>query len=164
LNSAAAGAYNPVVRGEGRDQPERWWTMTKVLPYLLVLSALAAGAACGAHAAAQAPSGDGKDKEELAPPPKTPGKAPAKAPPAKADPSCELLTPEGPRGGRLEVEGRGFGKAPLVRIASRVTRMIERTETKIAVQIPRDSDGGPVTVKVGELEIACGTLTIIGKN
>jgi hypothetical protein len=42
--------------------------------------------------------------------------------------------------------------------------MIERTETRIAVQIPRDSDGGPVTVKVGELEIACGTLTIIGKN
>jgi hypothetical protein len=137
--------------------------MAKVLTCMLLLSALAAGSAWSAHAGAQAPSGDGKDKEDLAPPPKKPD-APAAKPPAKAPPSCELMTTEAPRGGRLEVEGQGFGKAPLVRIASRVTRMIERTETRIAVQIPRDSDGGPVTVKIGELEIACGTLTIIGKN
>jgi len=92
-------------------------------------------------------------------------KAPdAEKKPAPPSATCTLLTQEGPRGGRLEVEGQGFGKAPLVRIAGRVTRMIERTETRIAVQIPRDSDGGPVSVKVGELELPCGTLTIIGKN
>lgn len=78
--------------------------------------------------------------------------------------TCKLLTTEAPRGGRLEVEGTGFGKAPLVRIAGRVTRMIERTETKIAVQIHIDSDGGAVTVKSGGLEVQCGSLTIIGKN
>jgi hypothetical protein len=128
---------------------------------VLLLSMLGAGHACGAHAGAQGLGGDGK--EDVAPTPKKPAEPGAK-PPAKPAPNCALLTPEGPRGGRLEVEGQGFGKAPLVRIASRVTRMIERTETKIAVQIPRDSDGGPVTVKVGELEITCGTLTIIGKN
>lgn len=83
------------------------------------------------------------------------------APPAL---TCKLITTEGPRGGRLEVEGDGFGKAPLVRIAGRVTRLIERTGNRISVQIPRDSDGGPVSVKAGKLEAECGTLTIIGKN
>ena len=92
-------------------------------------------------------------------------KAPAPKPVPKAPAlTCTLLTTEAPRGGRLEVEGSGFGKAPLVRIAGRVTRMIERTETKIAVQIHIDSDGGAVTVKSGGLEAQCGTLTIIGKN
>ncbi len=94
------------------------------------------------------------------------------APPEKAPPTvpmkptlvCTLVTKEAPRGGRLEVEGHGFGMAPLVRIAGRVTRTIERTETKIAVQIHRDSNGGKVTVKTGALEAECGTLTIIGKN
>lgn len=97
--------------------------------------------------------------------------APSEKPPAgetqkPAAPAltCRLLTEEGPRGGRLEVEGENFGKAPLVRIAGRVTRMIERTETKIAVQIPRDSNGGLVSVKSGKLEAECGTLTIIGKD
>jgi hypothetical protein len=93
---------------------------------------------------------------EKPPAPKPVPKAPAM--------SCTLLTTEAPRGGRLEVEGTGFGKAPLVRIAGRVTRMIERNETKIAVQIHIDSNGGAVTVKSGSLEAQCGTLTIIGKN
>jgi hypothetical protein len=93
---------------------------------------------------------------EKPPAPKPLPKAPAM--------TCTLLTTEAPRGGRLEVEGTGFGKAPLVRIAGRVTRMIERTETKIAVQIHIDSNGGAVSVKSGGLEAQCGTLTIIGKN
>jgi hypothetical protein len=94
-----------------------------------------------------------------------PEKAPAgEQKPAAPVLTCRLLTEEGPRGGRLEVEGENFGKSPLVRIAGRVTRMIERTETKIAVQIPRDSNGGPVSVKSGKLEAECGTLTIIGKD
>lgn len=95
-------------------------------------------------------------------------KAPPKtAPKAPAGPklTCTLLTVEAPRGGRLEVEGTGLGKAPLVRIAGRVTRIIERIgETKIAVQIPADSDGGAVTVHSGKLQAECGTLTIVGKN
>jgi hypothetical protein len=91
-------------------------------------------------------------------------KAPAAPNAATAALSCTLVTTEAPRGGRLEVEGAGFGQAPLVRIAGRVTRMIERTETKIAVQIPPDSDGGAVTVHAGKLQAQCGTLTIIGKN
>ena len=100
--------------------------------------------------------------EIAAPPAKKAPAAPKK--PAAPSATCTLLTPEGPRGGRLEVEGQGFGKAPLVQIAGKVTRMIERTETRIAVQIPADSDGGAVSVKIGPLEVACGTLTIIGKN
>ena len=108
-------------------------------------------------------AGDGKDAP--LPVEKPPAAAPAK-PKAPAGPAvtCKLLTTEAPRGGRLEVEGAGFGKAPLVRIAGRVTRMIERTETKIAVQIHADSDGGAVTVHAGKLQAECGTLTIIGKN
>lgn len=91
-------------------------------------------------------------------------KPPAEAAKPKPGPSCTLRTTEAPRGGRLEVEGKGFGKSPLVRIADRVTRIIERTETTIAVQIHADSDGGEVSVQVGGQRVACGTLTIVGKN
>ena len=132
--------------------------MARLLTALLLLSGWSAGHAPGARAEDL----DGSRKVVTAPPEKKP-EAPPPAKPA-ANATCTLLTPEGPRGGRLEVEGQGFGKAPLVRIAGRITRTIERTETRIAVQIPRDSDGGAVTVKVAELEISCGTLTIIGKN
>ena len=120
---------------------------------LLVLS-LASGAA------AQGVWSGGKGIAE--PPPKKPA-APAKKP-GPPEPTCALVVSEGPRGGRLEVDGENFGKAPLVKIAGKVTRMIERTPKGIAVQIPIDSNGGAVTVKVGEIEAACGTLTIIGKN
>lgn len=96
-------------------------------------------------------------------PPQKPAPEADKKPAAPAL-TCRLLTEEGPRGGRLEVEGENFGKAPLVRIAGRVTRMIERTANKIAVQIPADSNGGPVSVKSGKLEAECGSLTIIGKD
>jgi hypothetical protein len=92
-----------------------------------------------------------------------PTKHKASAPSAPAL-RCTLLTTEAPRGGRLEVEGQAFGQAPLVRIAGKVTRMIERTETRIAVQIPADSDGGMVTVTSNKHQANCGTLTIIGKD
>jgi hypothetical protein len=85
-------------------------------------------------------------------------------PKPKAGPTCSLRTTEAPRGGRLEVEGTLFGKSPLVRIADRVTRIIERTETSLAVQIHADSNGGEVTVQIGGLRVPCGTLTIVGKN
>jgi hypothetical protein len=97
-------------------------------------------------------------------PPEQPGPKPTPKVPAAPALICTLLTREAPRGGLLEVEGAGFGKAPLVRIAGRVTRMIERTETKISVQIHADSNGGAVTVHAGKLQAACGTLTITGKN
>lgn len=100
---------------------------------------------------------------EPAPPPKG-GKGDKPAEPAEPQPSCKLLTPEAPRGGMLEVQGEGFGKTPLVRIAGKVTRTIERRDDRISVQIPRDSNGGEVTVQVGKARIVCGTLTIIGKD
>jgi hypothetical protein len=76
--------------------------------------------------------------------------------------TCTLLTKEAPRGGRLEVEGQKLGKSPVVKIGGVVTRIIERPGDKIAVQIPRKSDGGEVIVVVDAKNIACGTLTIIG--
>jgi hypothetical protein len=88
-------------------------------------------------------------------------------PPGKPKPpsvTCKLLTTEAPRGGRIEVEGRGFGDVPLVRIAGTITRILERRGDKIASQVPRDSDGGTVSVKTGDVEAECGTLTIIGKD
>lgn len=93
-------------------------------------------------------------------PPETPEKKPAPKPAL----TCKLLTLEAPRGGRLEVEGEGFGKAPLVHIAGRVTRIIERAGNRIAVQIHADSNGGAVTVKANKQEATCGELVIIGKN
>ena len=86
------------------------------------------------------------------------------AAPAEPVPICKLLTLEAPRGGMLEVEGEGFGKTPVVRIGGTVTRTIERRDKRVSVQIPRDSNGGKVTVQVGKTELDCGTLTIIGKN
>ncbi len=99
------------------------------------------------------------------PAPKEPVKAPVAAPappPVEAKVTCTLLTPEAPRGGRLEVEGKGFGKAPVIKIGGAITRIIERPGDRIAVQIPRKSDGGPVVVRVDGDEYTCGTLTIIG--
>src|SRR4051812_41234163 len=50
----------------------------------------------------------------VAVPPKPPeqGTPPAAPPPTVAP--CKLVTPEAPRGGRLEVEGGEFGKTPVV--------------------------------------------------
>jgi IPT/TIG domain len=122
--------------------------MKRWIAILSVLSTAGAGALFVPSNAAAAP----------------PKKKPESAPSVPAGPSCKLLTTEAPRGGRLEVEGSGFGKAPLVRIGGKVTRTIERTDNRIAVQIPANSDGGPVIVVVGKLQAACGTLTIIGRD
>jgi hypothetical protein len=104
-----------------------------------------------------------------------PNESPPKPPPPGTGPSgprptpapalrCTLRTPEAPRGGRLEVEGDAFGKTPVLRIGGRIARILERSELRIAVQIPRDSDGGAVTVTARGAEAECGTLTIIGRN
>jgi hypothetical protein len=106
-----------------------------------------------------------KDKTSAAPapPPKAPegaGKGGEK--PAAEAASCTLLTKEAPRGGRLEVQGTKLGKSPVVKIGGSVTRIIERPGDKIAVQIPKKSDGGAVIVLVDGKDVECGTLTIIG--
>ena len=103
------------------------------------------------------------------PAPTQPAPAPAppktKAPAAKpTGPTCKLDNAEVPRGGRLDVSGDKLGDAPLVRIAGRPARILERREGRISVQVAADSDGGAVTVLVDGKSIDCGTLTIIGKN
>lgn len=85
-------------------------------------------------------------------------------PPKSPAITCTLRTTEAPRGGRIEVEGSGFGDVPLVRIAGAIARIIERRGNVIAVLVPRDSDGGAVSVQSGEARAKCGTLTIIGKD
>jgi hypothetical protein len=64
----------------------------------------------------------------------------------------------------LDVVGTGFGASPLVRVAGKPVRMIERREDRISVQVPADSNGGPVAVQAQGVVQACGTLIIIGKN
>jgi hypothetical protein len=128
--------------------------MPQLLSALLMLVALH-----DASRLATTPRGPSAPGAPIAKPP-----ADKPAPPPAPAMTCTLRTTEGPRGGRLEVEGSGFGQSPLIRIGGQVTRMIERTETRIAVQIPADSNGGPVTLRSGKREIACGTLTIIGKD
>jgi hypothetical protein len=57
-----------------------------------------------------------------------------------------------------------FGSVPVVRINGKPARMLERRETRVSVQIPADSDGGPISVLQDGHTLACGTLVIIGKN
>jgi hypothetical protein len=75
---------------------------------------------------------------------------------------CNLLVKEAPRGGQLEVQGQKFGASPVVRVGNQVTRILRREQDKISVQIPRNSNGGPVTVLVAGKKQECGSLTIIG--
>jgi len=108
-----------------------------------------------------------KDKTSAAPAPAPPPKTPEGAgkvgeKPAAEPATCTLLTKEAPRGGRLEVQGAKLGKSPVVKIGGSVTRIIERPGDKIAVQIPKKSDGGAVIVLVDGKDVECGTLTIIG--
>jgi hypothetical protein len=103
-----------------------------------------------------------KQQDGGAPPAPAPPVPPAPAPGPSA-PACRLLTPEAPRGGRLEVEGE-FGKTPVVRIGGRVARMLERSPQRIAVQIAADSNGGPVTVTADGRDMQCGMLIIIGRD
>jgi hypothetical protein len=91
--------------------------------------------------------------------------ATAAAAAAKASgPKCAIEEPEQPRGGRLDVSGSGFGQAPVVRIAGRPVRMLERREDLLSVQVPADSNGGPVSVQAQGVTEPCGALVIIGKN
>lgn len=78
--------------------------------------------------------------------------------------TCSLLANEAPRGGQLDLHGEGFGATPVVRIGGKVTRILRRNATDIRVQIPRDSNGGSVTVHAGSESTECGTLTIIGTD
>jgi hypothetical protein len=85
-------------------------------------------------------------------------------PAAAAPPICTLEDREQPRGGRLDVLGSEFGQAPVVRIAGRPARMIERRADRISVQVPADSDGGEITLLHDGKSDGCGKLIIIGKN
>jgi hypothetical protein len=78
--------------------------------------------------------------------------------------TCKLLTSEAPAGGRLDVEASHFGTTPVVRIAGKAMRMIERTATRIGVQISADSNGGEVTLQAGKQNVVCGTLVITGQD
>lgn len=84
--------------------------------------------------------------------------------PKAAELKCSLVEAEIPRGGRLDVAGENLGQAPLVRIAGKPARILERRDDRISVQVAADSNGGPVTVQSSGKTAECGTLVIIGKN
>src|SRR4051794_25199296 len=75
-------------------------------------------------------------------PSQPPKPAPKPTPAAPSGPSCKLENPESPRGGRLDVSGERFGQAPVVRIAGKPARILERRENRISVQVAADSNGG----------------------
>lgn len=93
---------------------------------------------------------------KITPPEQAPSDGPKRA--------CTLAEPEQPRGGRLEVLSDAFGSSPVVRIAGKPARMIERREDRVSVQVPADSNGGPITLLHDGRNSTCGNLTIIGKN
>jgi hypothetical protein len=93
---------------------------------------------------------------------------PAPKPPAPQakpmGPSCSMADADAPRGGRLDITGERLGQAPVVRIAGKPARILERREDRISVQVAADSNGGVVTVQADGKTATCGTLNIIGKN
>lgn len=109
-------------------------------------------------------SADGAPEKPTPADPKPGQPKPGQPSPEEPQPSCRLITEEAPRGGRVEVEAARVGRTPLLLIGGRVTRILLRKQDLISAQIPRDSDGGMVTVKVDGRQVPCGTLTIIGKN
>jgi hypothetical protein len=78
--------------------------------------------------------------------------------------SCTLAVQEAPRGGKIEISGKGFGTTPIVRIAGKVVRILRREESLLSVQVPDKSDGGAVTVTAQGVAAECGRLTVFGKN
>jgi hypothetical protein len=116
--------------------------------------------------AAAEPKPDQRKPDAEAPPVVAVSKV--KPPPAAANGApkraCTLAEPEQPRGGRLEVLSESFGSSPVVRIAGKPARMIERREDRVSVQVPADSNGGPITLLHDGRSSTCGNLTIIGKN
>lgn len=137
--------------------------MTQSFRSLISMTLVAAGvlvAGAGVHA----------DTPKIVPkvvPKPAPVEAPKGAPkpaPEPAGPSCKLAEPEVPRGGRLDVTGERFGQAPVVRIAGKPARILERRENRISVQVAADSNGGAVTVQADGKTAECGTLVIIGKD
>ncbi|HET8935713.1 MAG TPA: hypothetical protein VFN67_19835 [Polyangiales bacterium] len=159
----------------------------KVLTKPMQRAALAAGiSAClsvatTAHAEdnaptqTQAPAKAKPKKAKKAPPPSAaePAQPPAAAakvtpvapaPKPEPPPLCTLGEAEQPRGGKLDVLGEHFGSAPVVRIAGKPARILLRKQDRISVQIPADSDGGPITLTDEKKNGDCGTLVIIGKD
>jgi hypothetical protein len=77
---------------------------------------------------------------------------------------CSLAAAQAPRGGKIDVKAQGFGSTPVVRIAGKVLRIIQREASLISAQVPEDSDGGKVTLTAYGVTVECGRLEIIGKN
>jgi pyruvate/2-oxoglutarate dehydrogenase complex dihydrolipoamide acyltransferase (E2) component len=103
---------------------------------------------------------------EPTPPPAAAAKVAPVAPAPKPEPPplCTLGEAEQPRGGKLDVLGEHFGSAPVVRIAGKPARILLRKQDRISVQIPADSNGGPITLTDEKKNGDCGTLVIIGKD
>jgi hypothetical protein len=89
-----------------------------------------------------------------------------KAPPASDGPTltCNLLGKQAPRGGKIDLEGKGFGATPVIRIGGKVVRVLQRGSNQISAQVPDDSDSGAVTITDSGSTAYCGSLEIIGKD
>jgi hypothetical protein len=102
---------------------------------------------------------------EAAPPPPAAAAAPVPAAPVQeVVPPCKLVEAEQPRGGKLDVLADRFGSAPVVRIDGKPARILIRKQDRVSVQIPADSNGGPITLQDLGKSSSCGTLVIIGKD
>lgn len=84
--------------------------------------------------------------------------------PSEKSMSCSLSAAQAPRGGKVDIKAQGFGSTPVVRIAGKVLRIIQREASLISAQVPEDSNGGAVTLTAYGVTAECGRLEIIGKN
>jgi hypothetical protein len=163
--AAHSGTPTPPAQPTAASKPAKAKATNKTQAKTAKTNAAQPVAAAPAPANATAPAQPAPEAlAQVQPPLRLKSSEPPQPSASGAGPICSLAEPEQPRGGRLDVLGDRFGSAPVVRIAGKPARMLERRADRISVQIPADSDGGAITLQNDGKALACGNLVIIGKN
>jgi hypothetical protein len=77
--------------------------------------------------------------------------------------TCRANTERAPRGGYITISGTGFGTGATVMIGGNIAAVSRARSGRVRAQVPRDSNGGAVTIRDGNRRARCGNLTIVGR-
>jgi hypothetical protein len=77
--------------------------------------------------------------------------------------TCRTNTERAPRGGYITVSGTGFGQGATVTIGGNMAAVSATQNGRLRAEVPRDSNGGQVSVRDGNRTANCGNLQIVGR-